>query len=178
MHHCLVTDYATRTDMKTANSDPMDGDGRQDCERGRDATCLHSAARRLIQLIFCCGLGLACAWPAVAQVPNAAPSALLFSYQFNGATPLPAQTVQVTVPTGPSGSILTVAVVTPAPWLTVTPDAGRVPLALTVRANPTGLTPGSYLGQITVTSPQAVSNPALISVTLSITNPHSSLSMS
>ena len=164
--------------MKTANSDPMDGDGLQDCERGRDATCLHSAARRLIQRIFCCGLGLVCAWPAVAQVPKAAPSALLFSYQFNGATPLPAQTVQVTVPTGPSGSILTVAVVTPTPWITVTPDTGRVPLALTVRANPTGLTPGSYVGQITVTSPQAVSNPAVISVTLSITNPHSSLSIS
>ena len=164
--------------MKTANSDPMDGNGLQDCERGRDAMCLHSAARGLIQRMLCCGLGLACAWPAVAQAPKAAPSALLFSYQVNGATPLPAQTVQVTVPTGPSGSILTVAVVTPAPWLTVTPDAGRVPLALTVRANPTGLTPGSYLGQITVTSPQAVSNPALISVTLSITNPHSSLSMS
>ena len=164
--------------MKTANSDPMDGNGLQDCERGRDATCLHSAARGLIQRMLCCGLGLACAWPAVAQAPKAEPSALLFSYQVNGATPLPAQTVQVTVPTGPSGSILTVAVVTPAPWLTVTPDAGRVPLALTVRANPTGLTPGSYLGQITVTSPQAVSNPALISVTLSITNPHSSLSMS
>ena len=90
--------------MKTANSDPMAGDGLQDSERGRDATCLHSAARGLIQRMSCCGLGLACAWPAVEQAPKAAPSALLFSYQVNGATPVPAQTVQVTVPAGASGS--------------------------------------------------------------------------
>lgn len=163
--------------MKTTNSDPMDGDGLQDCQRGRNATCLHSAAKRLIQRMLCLGLGLACAWPAVAQAPKAAPSALLFSYQVNGATPLTAQSVQVTVPTGSSGAILTVAVVTPAGWLTVTPDQGRVPLTLTVRANPTGLAPGSYLGQITVTSPLAVSNPAVVSVTLSITNAPSSLSV-
>jgi len=163
--------------MRTTNNDPMDGDGLRDCECGRDATWLHSAARRLIRRMLCCGLGLACAWPAAAQAPKATPSALVFSYQVNGATPLPAQTVQVTVPTGSTGAILTVAVVTPTGWLTVTPDQGRAPLALTVRANPTGLTPGSYSGQITVTSPDAVSNPAVVSVSLSITNPPSSLSV-
>jgi uncharacterized protein (TIGR03437 family) len=183
------------TDMKTVNNDHLGGNGLRDCERGQDATVrgtsdrkdsvpsVHSMTRHLIQRILWCGLGLASAWPAAAQGPKAVPAALLFSYQVNGATPLPAQTVQVTVPAGLSGSILTVAVVTPAPprlpvgWLTVTPDTGRAPLALSVMANPTNLSPGSYSGQITVTSPLAVSNPAVINVTLSISNPPSSLSV-
>ena len=175
--------------MKTVNYDYLEGDGLPDFQRrhapaggasvqGRDST-----RRHLIQWIFCFPLALACAWPAAAQGPKAAPSSLLFSYQVNGATPLPAQTVQVTVPVALSGSILTVGVVTPTPpkpptgWLTVTPDSGRAPLALSIRANPTNLSPGSYTGQVTVTSSLAASNPAVVNVTLNVTNPPSTLSV-
>lgn len=184
------------TDMKTVTNNRLEGDGLRACERPLDAAgCgtshrkdsvpgFHTMARIVIQRILLCGLGLASAWPAAAQGPKAAPASLLFSYQVNGATPLAAQTVQVTAPTALTGSTLTVAIVTPVlpkqptGWLTVTPDTGRAPLALSVMANPTNLSPGSYSGQITVISPLAVSNPAVINVTLSITNPPSSLSVS
>ena len=132
--------------------------------------------------VLCCVL-LACGGAALAQGPKAAPSSLLFSYQVDGPTPLAAQTVQVTVPAALSASILTVAVVTPAlpkpptGWLTVTPDTGRAPMTLSVMVNPTNLGLGNYTGQISVSSPLAVSNPAIITVSLSITNPPSTLSV-
>ena len=49
----------------------------------------------------------------------------------------------------------------PQGWLTVTPDSGHSPLALTVTVNPTSLTPGSYSGTITINTVPAGSNPAV-----------------
>src|SRR5207248_5613044 len=63
----------------------------------------------------------------------------------------------------------------PQGWLTVTPDSGHSPLALTVTVNPTSLTPGSYAGSITINTVPPGSNPAVVSVTLSISNPPSTL---
>jgi uncharacterized protein (TIGR03437 family) len=64
---------------------------------------------------------------------------------------------------------------TPVGWLTVTPDSGHSPLALSVVVNPTGMTPGSYVGTITIDTVPASSNPAVVSANLLISNPPSTL---
>jgi len=79
-----------------------------------------------------------------------------------------------------AGSPLTVAIVTEAgapanDWLTVTPSTGYAPLAITVNVNPTGMTPGGYTEKVTVTSSLAPTNPAIVTVTMSVSNPSSSL---
>src|SRR5450432_1499296 len=79
-----------------------------------------------------------------------------------------------------AGSPLTVAIVTEAgapanDWLTVTPSTGYAPLAITVNVNPTGMTPGGYTEKVTVTTSLAPTNPAIVTVTMSVSNPSSSL---
>jgi uncharacterized protein (TIGR03437 family) len=58
-------------------------------------------------------------------------------------------------------------------WLSVTPasgttDAGRAPGILTVRANPAGLAPGDYYGQVQVASTEASNPPQTLTVVLTI----------
>ena len=108
---------------------------------------------------------------------TANPASMSFSYQVN-ATTLPAtQNLTVNASGSAAAATLSVAVVSvPAGWLTVTPDTGRAPLALAVSANPTGLAPGSYSGTITVNTVPAGSNPAAVTVTLSVRNPPPTLS--
>jgi uncharacterized protein (TIGR03437 family) len=66
----------------------------------------------------------------------------------------------------------------PQGWLTVTPDYGRAPLSLTVTVNPTGLTPGSYSGSLTIDTIPASRLPATVPVTLLISNPPSTMVLS
>lgn len=115
--------------------------------------------------------------PAGAQ--TATPTSLSFSYQVNSTTFPAAGKVTVTLPaTAGSSTTMTVQTAsTPQGWLAVTPSSGHSPLALTVNVNPTGLSPGNYIGTITVTIP-AGSSPAVISVNLLISNPPSTLLVS
>src|SRR4051794_17512125 len=123
-------------------------------------------------------LSLFCATVAAAQSagPTVSPSSLTFNYQVNStAFPAPAK-ITATLPAALTA--LPVSVVfasSPQGWLTVTPDSGHSPLAMTVTVNPTSLTPGSYSGTITVNTVPAGSNPAVVAVTLSISNPPSTL---
>jgi uncharacterized protein (TIGR03437 family) len=119
------------------------------------------------------------ALPSRAQSPTTSPTAFTFTYRVN-TTPLPAPAkLTATLPkSAVTGYTLTAATAsTPLGWLTVTPDSGASPLALTVTVNPTGLSPGSYSGTITIgTFP--VSGTTTIPVTLSISNPPSALIVS
>jgi uncharacterized protein (TIGR03437 family) len=121
---------------------------------------------------------LLAAAPAAAQSvsPVATPVSLNFSYQVNSAVLPSSQTVQVAVPTALAASVLSVQY--PMGWLTVTPDTGRAPLALTVNVNPTGLAPGSYAGAIVISSSAAGSGTTTVTVTLLITTPPASLAVS
>jgi hypothetical protein len=102
--------------------------------------------------------------------PSAA--SLSFSYQVNASTLPTSQTLTIAATGTAATSILSVQVVsTPSGWLTVTPDTGRAPLGLSASVNPTGLAPGSYTGLITVNTVPAGSNPASVTVTLSVRNP-------
>jgi uncharacterized protein (TIGR03437 family) len=111
--------------------------------------------------------------------PTASPGSLNFSYQVNATLPSPVK-VTVSLPAASSALPLSVTGVTSSPqgWLTVTPDNGHAPLALTVTVNPTGLAPGSYAGTITIDTTPGSKLPATVSVTLLITNPPSTMVLS
>jgi uncharacterized protein (TIGR03437 family) len=116
------------------------------------------------------------AWCVYGSGPSATPSSLSFSYQVNSSTLPSAVKVTATLPA--SIATLPMAVTytsTPVGWLTVTPDSGHSPLALSVVVNPTGMTPGSYVGTITIDTVPASSNPAVVSANLLISNPPSTL---
>ncbi len=116
--------------------------------------------------------------PTAAQTagPTASPSTLSFSYQVNSTTYPAAAKVTITLPKATSS--LPLAVTQPAQgWLIVTPASGHSPLTLSVLVNPTGLTPGSYPGVISVDSVPASNSPAVIAVTLMVSNPPSTLTI-
>ena len=145
----------------------------------------------------------AMAWVAGGNLARAqatiAPAAVNFSYQM-GATPLiQQQKVVATQPAANASQMLTVYNVvvamymapgldgtnvcslgasnTGCGWLSVTPVQGKSPLTLTVTANPSTLTAGSYWGYFTVTTTTAPFNPVIVNVTLSISNPPSKLAI-
>ena len=112
--------------------------------------------------------------------PTASPASFSFTYQV-GSTALPAAgkltaTLSKSTATGYTLEASTANVSPPEGWLTVTPRGGASPLALTVTVNVTGLSPGSYTGYIALgTSP--ATNTMLVPVTLSISNPPSSITV-
>src|SRR5689334_2157114 len=131
------------------------------------------------RLVFPAALLLS-VWTAHAQSgPTANPGALSFTYQVNSTAFPAAGKVTVTLPTASAGLPMTVTTSSaPSGWLTVTPDTGHSPLALTVVVNPTSLAPGSYSGTITVNTIPPGTNPAVVAVSLAITNPPSQLQVS
>jgi uncharacterized protein (TIGR03437 family) len=56
----------------------------------------------------------------------------------------------------------------PAKWLTFVPTSGTTPGSITLTANPTGLTPGTYFSTITVTVPGTADGTKTITVQLSV----------
>src|SRR3954452_8269099 len=122
-------------------------------------------------ILFCAGIAA-----AQSAGPTASPSSLTFNYQVNSSIFPAAAKLTATLPAATSSLPLSVvSSSSPQGWLTVTPDSGHSPLALTVTVNPTSLTPGSYSGTITINSVPPGSNPAVVAVTLSISNPPSTL---
>ena len=117
---------------------------------------------------------------ALRAQPTASPASFNFTYQV-GSTALPAAgkltaTLSKSTATGYTLEASTANVSPPEGWLTVTPRGGASPLALTVTVNITGLSPGSYTGYIALgTSP--ATNTTLVPVTLSISNPPSSITV-
>lgn len=124
----------------------------------------------------CFPLLLYAAVAAAQSGPTASPATLAFTYQMNSATfPAPAK-LTASLPAAIASLPMTATVASnPTGWLTVTPDSGHSPLAMTVTVNPTSLTPGSYTATITINTVPTTSNPAVVSVTLSISNPPSTL---
>ena len=106
--------------------------------------------------------------------PTPNPSKLSFSYQVGSQTFPAALKATVTLPAAIAS--LPLKVEKPAQgWLIVTPSVGHSPLALTISVNPTGLTPGSYPGIVQIDSVPATNSPAVIAVTLLVSNPPSRL---
>ena len=65
-----------------------------------------------------------------------------------------------------------------ATWLTLSPATGTAPATLTVTANPTGLTPATYNGSITLYSLGAINSPQTITAQLVVSAPPPNLAVS
>ena len=104
----------------------------------------------------------------VATAPNllASPGGLTFSYQQGGTSP-PAQTVGLA--SSDQVTALSFTLNSNASWLTATSSTGTTPGSLSVTVSPSGLSPGTYTGSITLTATSANNNPVVIVVTLTVT---------
>jgi uncharacterized protein (TIGR03437 family) len=110
-----------------------------------------------------------------AQTVTTTPGTLTFTYQ-SGSTTLPkAQTVAVK----PSIGKPTFTTSTPPTdfWLTVNTDSGTLPASIAVEVNPTTLAVGSYTSSVSITV-SGIASPAVVGVTLTVTSPPSTLSIS
>jgi uncharacterized protein (TIGR03437 family) len=104
---------------------------------------------------------------------SASPASLAFAQNLNGAAPA-AQTLTITSSTGGAISFSAAATTSQGgAWLSVSPASATTPGTLTVTANSLvsglALQPGTYQGQITISSPGA-SNTLNVPVTLTISN--------
>ena len=100
------------------------------------------------------------------QTLSATPASLTFINTLGLAAP-PPQSLAIAI-TGAGAPITATVAATPAaPWLTVTPGTATAPATLTVKVSPTGLAPGTYTGNITVSSSNAL-NALTIPVTFTV----------
>ena len=139
--------------------------------------------KRLIWLLASCLAAWAQAGPTA--TPQVVPT---FLYVMNSGAYPAAQTVKVTLPTtlatlpivvsNATSSACGPGMVPPCGWLAVSPDQGHSPLTLTVSANPTGLSPGSYTGSFVVDTSPGSGHPVTVTAALQISNPPSTLSLS
>ena len=84
-----------------------------------------------------------------------------------GAAPPSSQSLMITS----GGPAISFTAASGSTWLSVTPTSGTTPATLTVSVNTTGLTPGFYIGAISITgSGSGVTNFATVGVTLGIGN--------
>lgn len=94
------------------------------------------------------------------------PSALSFGYLIGGLAPLP-QTFAVN-----AGSNIPVSVATDGtPWISATAMDSSTPTVVTVSVDSTGLAPGVYTSQLTLTSPGASNSPLVVPVQFVVSNP-------
>lgn len=95
---------------------------------------------------------------------SVAPASLTFT-EVQGTA---AQSQNVQVSGTPSALNFTIATSSSAPWLTATSSSLTTPATVQVAASNTGLNPGTYTGQVTITSPGATSSPQTVNVTLTV----------
>jgi large repetitive protein len=99
---------------------------------------------------------------AAAATLSVSPTSLTFSYTQKGSTPA-AQTVAIS-----SSTALSYSLATSATWLSVSPNSGSTPGSVSVSVNPSGLTPGSYSGSVTVTATGASNSTITVPVSLTV----------
>ena len=105
------------------------------------------------------------------QVLTATPAPVAFTYSQNAPSP-DAKTVTVSSSSGPPLTLsTTVATTDNGHWLFVNPGSGATPLDLSISVNPSGLTPNTYKGTITVTASDDSVTPLAIPVTLTVLSP-------
>jgi uncharacterized protein (TIGR03437 family) len=91
-----------------------------------------------------------------------------FNFQVGGALPAP-QAVTLGSTSTALNYTLNTTVSSGGNWLTVTGSNAATPSTLTVSVNPSGLAPGVYTAQVTVTAPDAVNSPQSFTVRLNVT---------
>ena len=98
------------------------------------------------------------------QTLSVAPSSLSFSYQIGGTQP-PAQSLSLTT-TG--GSVQFSLGTTSSGWLMAEVTSGSAPRNVAISVNTTGLTAGTYMGSISITAPNVLTNAIVVNVTLTV----------
>jgi len=129
----------------------------------------------VIARILICGLLAGVSLFGQTAVLTPTPASLTFTWQSGNALP-PGQAL--TVKSGTSTAAYSTALIPAnALWLSVSPDTGKLPAALTVRVNPSGLPVGTYNASVQVTAAGFVA-PVSIPVTLTVIAPLPTLSVS
>src|ERR1700687_1770178 len=124
-------------------------------------------------LLLCCAAAFGIEGQTVTV--TATPVNASFTYQIGAVLPA-AQTVSVKSSAG-TLAFTTAIAGTNTLWLTVSPDSGKLPASLSLRANPTSLAVGTYSATVTVTM-TGITNPLNIPVTLAVTAPPSTVTLS
>jgi uncharacterized protein (TIGR03437 family) len=106
---------------------------------------------------------------------TATPTSVSFTYQVGAALPA-SQTVALRITSGTPAYTVTITG-TNTLWLTATPTTGKLPGSLTVRANPTALTAGTYTATVSI-AVSGITTPVTIPVTLVATAPLPTLTIS
>ena len=106
---------------------------------------------------------------------TATPTSIAFTYQIGAALPA-AQAVAVK-PSAGTPAFTTVITGTNSLWLVVSPESGKLPATLSLRANPTSLAVGLYPATVTLTV-AGVTTPLTVPVSLNVTAPASTLTLS
>jgi uncharacterized protein (TIGR03437 family) len=96
-----------------------------------------------------------------AQPLTSSANSLVFSYQAGGAFPL-AQTV----PVGCPGAVSVFTASSNSAWLHVSPSSGVTPASLSISADPTGLSAGSYTGSVVIYLSGSCGGNQIVTVTL------------
>jgi len=107
------------------------------------------------------GINFAVLSPVLAVTPSGVALSVL-----QGATAPSPRSISIT---NTGGSTLTYSVTSDSAWLSATPSSGTAPQTMQVMATPTGLTPGAYLGHLTITAQGAGGSPATVTVRLNVT---------
>ena len=92
-------------------------------------------------------------------------SQLQFQYLSGSATPPPVQPIQITS----TGTQLPVSVSLSVPWLTASTLGGTTPLTVNVGVNPTGITVGTYRGQVVVATTGVFANSSTQTIDVTLT---------
>jgi len=123
--------------------------------------------------LLCCAAALGVRAQTVTI--TAAPVSAGFTYQIGAALPA-AQTISVKTNAG-TPAFTTAITGMNTLWLTVSPDSGKLPGSLSLRANPTSLAVGTYNATVTVTA-TGITNSLNIPVTLAVSSPPSTVTLS
>ena len=107
---------------------------------------------------------------------SVSPTSAAFTYQSGGPMPM-SQSIAI----NSTGSTALQYTATPTtntggPWLLVSQSSGATPGNIVISANPMGLSPGSYIGRVTLTSTTTGASDLIIPVSLNI-NPNPTLTV-
>ena len=102
--------------------------------------------------------------------PTLSVSATSLAFQNSVGSPWPPPQ-NLTITSSPGGLPLSVAVFTTSggEWLIVDPRSGTAPLTLPVIVSGNTLSPGTYVGRITISAPNSTASPVTVTVTLTVT---------
>jgi uncharacterized protein (TIGR03437 family) len=97
---------------------------------------------------------------------SVSPTSLAFAYQITQAQPA-SQKITLSS-TGGAVQFSVAATSTPTGWLSVDTSSGTTPKDVNVSVNPTGLTAGTYNGQISISAPGVLTTPLVVPVTFTV----------